>query len=177
VVQPKGKAEGATASGNPPVTTGNPQERPKVANKAASGPFVASAGPASAIGLAPIKSAALAEEGKRAAVVSSQAEIASPAVATTPLEVLEDQPLILVQQVEPEYPVAIVRRQKRGAVLVRFEVQVDGSVKQPEVLKSSNPRLDASVLSAVSQWRFQPLSHPQSASAELAFDVNQTLAE
>jgi len=102
---------------------------------------------------------------------------ASQATASAPPQEGEEQQLVLMHQVDPEFPAAIVRRQKKGSVVVRFEVQVDGSVKQAEVLKSSNPRLDAAVLSAVSEWRFQPLQHPQSASAELAFDVSQSLAE
>jgi TonB family protein len=101
---------------------------------------------------------------------SGTATAAAPQAA----EPEEDQPLILLHQVDPEFPAAIVRRQKKGAVVVRFEVQVDGSVKQVEVTKSSNPRLNAAALAAVAQWRFEPLSRPQSASAELAFDLHQS---
>lgn len=86
----------------------------------------------------------------------------------------EDQPLILLHQVDPDFPAAIVRRQKKGVVTVRFEVQADGSVSQPEVIRSSNPRLNPAALAAVAQWKFQPLSRPQSASAELAFDLHQS---
>jgi TonB family protein len=86
----------------------------------------------------------------------------------------QEQPLILLHQVDPDFPVAIVRRQKKGAVTVRFEVQVDGSVNQPEVIRSSNPRLNPAALAAVAQWKFEALLRPQTASAELAFDLHQS---
>ncbi|WP_181179245.1 energy transducer TonB [Methylibium rhizosphaerae] len=86
----------------------------------------------------------------------------------------QEQPLILVHQVDPDFPVAIVRRQKKGAVTVRFEVQLDGSVNQPEVIRSSNPRLNPAALAAVAQWKFEALLRPQTASAELAFDLHQS---
>lgn len=89
----------------------------------------------------------------------------------------EDPPLVLVHQVEPEFPVAILRRQKKGSVMVRFVVQPDGSVTQPEVVKSTNPYLNPHAIQAVTQWKFQPLPREQSAMAELGFDLRQSLLE
>jgi TonB family protein len=99
------------------------------------------------------------------------------AAAAASVELAEDEPLILAHQVEPEFPVAIVRRLQKGSVLIRFEVQTDGSVSGAEVVKTSNPRLNSAALQAVNQWRFQPLQQPQAGNAELAFDVRQALGK
>lgn len=100
-----------------------------------------------------------------------------PEIAAASEQPVDDEPLILVHQVEPEFPVAVLRRQQKGSVLVRFEVQTDGSVLGAEVVKTSNPRLNAPALQAVSQWRFKPLQQPQSGTAELAYDMRQMLDE
>lgn len=114
-----------------------------------------------------------------AAPLPPQMPSASAATLSAPQEQTEqqDQPLILEHQVEPQFPVAIVRRQRKGWVHVRFEVQVDGSVKHAEAVKSSNPRLNAAAVEAVAQWRFQPLPRAQSGLAELAFDLDESPTE
>jgi len=83
----------------------------------------------------------------------------------------EDQPLVLVHQVDPEFPAAVLRRVQKGSVIVRFEVQPDGSVRQPEVVKTSNGRLNAAALEAVAQWRFKPLKRSQYGMVDLVFDM------
>ncbi|MEO6280559.1 TonB family protein [Roseateles sp.] len=101
---------------------------------------------------------------------------AAPA-ASEPQEEEEDPPLVVVHQVEPEFPISILRRQKKGGVVVRFVVQPDGSVTQPEIVKSTNPYLNPYAIQAVAQWKFQPLPREQSAMAELNFDLRQALSE
>ncbi|WP_181179450.1 energy transducer TonB [Methylibium rhizosphaerae] len=119
---------------------------------------------------------AVPSDGRRplAAETRSDTQDRPTAAASQAVEPEQDQPLILLHQVDPDFPAAIVRRQKKGVVTLRFEVQVDGSVNQPEVIRSSNPRLNPAALAAVAQWKFEPLSRPQSASAELAFDLHQS---
>jgi len=153
----------------PPAAAKPPERSTAVAQKAQPGAAAASAAGEDA-------SAAAIPRGDDITTMPPTPNASSATTASSPQEG-EDPPLVLVSQVEPEYPAPIVRRQKKGSVLVRFEVQVDGSVKQPEVLKSSNSRLEAAVVQAVAQWRFQPLPRPQSASAELAFDATQLIAE
>jgi TonB family protein len=89
----------------------------------------------------------------------------------------EDTPLMVVQEVEPDFPIAIVRRQKKGNVVMSFVVQRDGSVAQIEVVKTTNPFLNRAAIQALSQWRFQPLSRPQTATVEMGFDLAQQLAD
>jgi protein TonB len=84
-----------------------------------------------------------------------------------------DLPLILVHQVDPEVPATVMRRVEKGSVLVHFEVQPDGSVRQAEVLKTSSRYLNPAALEAVAQWRFQPLKHAQGGSVQLVFNFEQ----
>ncbi len=96
----------------------------------------------------------------------------SPAVAApaaTPDPEPTEEPLRLVERVEPEYPAVLLRGRGTGSVLVQFQVQPDGSVQAPEVLKSSNQRLVASVLAAVARWRFAPINKTRVATVEIGF--------
>lgn len=97
----------------------------------------------------------------------------SPAVAALaaapPASEPPDEPLRLIERVEPEYPAVLLRGRGSGSVLVQFQVQPDGSVQAPEVLKSSNQRLVASVLAAVARWRFAPINKTRVATVEVGF--------
>jgi TonB family protein len=101
----------------------------------------------------------------------------SNAALQTPVEPPEDERLVLVSQVEPEFPVLVIKRLQKGSVLISFEVQVDGTVKDPAVVKSTHPRLNAAAVAAVAQWKFKPLSRAQSTSVELSFDIGQALRD
>jgi TonB family protein len=156
----------AATAGSAPAGPSRSASVPPAPAQAASRPAGASAraqGPANA---APAPAAA-------AASATALPQGPGPAAVAAVVEPVEDEPLILVHQVEPEFPAAILRRQQKGSVLVRFEVQTDGSVLGAEVVKTSNPRLNAPALQAVSQWRFKPLQQPQSGTAELAYDMQQ----
>ena len=98
-----------------------------------------------------------------------------PPQASTPPQ--EDEPLVILQEVEPEFPISIVRRQKKGNVVMRFVVQPDGTVAQINVVKTTNPFLNPAAIQALSRWKFQPLSHPQGGTVELGFDLGQRLSE
>jgi TonB family protein len=124
--------------------------------------------------------AASAAGGAAAAAAPAPADttvaLAAPTAAAVPMPVPEpepeeDLPLMLVRQVEPEFPVSVLRRIQKGSVHVRFEVQPDGTVKQTEVLKTSNARLNQAAQEAVAQWRFMPLKHTQFGVVELAFNM------
>jgi TonB family protein len=161
-----------TAEG-PPRNAGS-SAAPVDQASAALPPAAASAKPPSGAASAAAPAVPPAAPRPLAAEARKDAPDAPAAVTANAAGPEQDQPLILLHQVDPDFPAAIVRRQKKGAVTVRFEVQVDGSVAQPEVTRSSNPRLNAAALAAVAQWKFEPLSRPQSATAELAFDLHQS---
>ena len=57
----------------------------------------------------------------------------------------------------PTYPLAARRRNIEGKVLLRAEVQTDGSCSRTELKKSSgSDLLDEAALKAVANWRFVP---------------------
>jgi TonB family protein len=90
-----------------------------------------------------------------------------------PADADDDEQLVLVKQVDPQFPRFLIERLEKGAVQVRFEVQPDGSVAGTQVVKSSHPRLNDAAMQAVAQWRFKPLHHAQSGVVELKFDLTQ----
>lgn len=111
------------------------------------------------------------------APAASQMALAAPSqAASVPVpppeeEDDDDLPLVLVKQVEPDFPPSVMRRLYKGSVQVRFEVQPDGTVGQTEVVKTSSVRLNEAALDAVAKWRFQPLKRAQYGVVELAFNL------
>jgi len=106
--------------------------------------------------------------------------IAAPALAAPALDVPPpqeaaeepDQGLVLVKSVDPEFPMNVMRRVRKGEVEVRFEVAADGQVESVSVEKSTHHSLDAAALDAVRQWRFKPGSRGHTALVALAFDMD-----
>lgn len=96
---------------------------------------------------------------------------APPALAAAP-EPDADEVLVMVSQVEPQFPRAVMLDLRKGTVRVRFEVQPDGSVSAPAVVSSTNVRLNRAALAAVAQWKFQPLREPQEGIVELGFNLD-----
>jgi TonB family protein len=92
--------------------------------------------------------------------------------ATAPVEEPDDSPLALVQAEEPEFPINVMRRLRKGTVQVRFEVQPDGSVGNATVVTTSHRSLNEAALEAVAGWRFQPVRAPRSAVVDLGFDLD-----
>lgn len=86
---------------------------------------------------------------------------------------LGQAPLLLLHQVEANFPAAWMQRLRHGAVDVAFVVGTDGSVGQVRVLRSSHRGLEAAAREAVAAWRFAPLPSPRDAVATLAFNVDQ----
>ena len=62
----------------------------------------------------------------------------------------------LVYRVEPEYPLIAVSAQIEGVVILEATVDHTGAVKGARVLRSRGV-LDAPAVSAVEQWRYEPL--------------------
>ena len=140
--------------------------KPQPAGKAAvtKPPDTPPARPALAEDMAP---AAAAEP----AAPATSTAAADPSPASEPAQ--QNAPLVVLTQVEPDFPAAIVRRQKKGSVVMRFTVQADGSVRQIEVVKTTNPFLNPAAVQALAQWKFQPPHREQLATVEMDFDLRQ----
>jgi protein TonB len=76
--------------------------------------------------------------------------------------------LELASVVEPVTPRSMIGK-LRGEVQVHvaFTVNADGSVADAAVRKSSHPQMDAAVLEAVRQWRYQPIAAPRTHEVQL----------
>jgi len=152
----------ATAAPVAPATS--PAAAPVVASNApAAKPEAAT--PASSPGSTP----AAAE------LVAQRAPVSAPsaAVVNAPPVAAEEEDagdtLTLVSQVEPKFPISVVRSQRSGQVQVRFTVLPDGSVSDVSVVTTSNMRLNSAALAAVAQWRFAPVRKPQQGVVDLGF--------
>jgi TonB family protein len=78
-----------------------------------------------------------------------------------------------LQRTDPQWDPELMGALRRGQVEVRFTVAATGGLMAAKVLTSTNPQLDAAALAAMSQWRFAPMSTPQSASVEFGFDLDR----
>ncbi|WP_457336439.1 TonB family protein, partial [Rhizobacter sp. P5_C2] len=97
---------------------------------------------------------------------------APPALATAPEPEAEQETLVMVSQVEPQFPRAVMLDLRRGTVRVRFDVMPDGSVSAPNVVSTTNVRLNRAALAAVGQWKFQPVREAQEGVVELGFNLD-----
>lgn len=71
------------------------------------------------------------------------------------LAALDKRPTPTVQP-QPQYPFELKRSGIEGEVLVSFIVDSTGSVRDPFVVRSSNPAFDEAVLTTVLRWKFRP---------------------
>lgn len=70
-----------------------------------------------------------------------------------------DEPLRVLQLVEPRYPSFLISnpgRDAQGEVTVSFEVMPSGMVGATRVLPGSNEALHKPVVDAIRHWRFTP---------------------
>lgn len=86
---------------------------------------------------------------------------ASPApIVETAAEAVLEAPRFNVAYLNnppPAYPLAARRRGSEGKVMIRAEVQADGSCSRVELKKTSGyDLLDQAALEAVKKWRFVP---------------------
>jgi len=64
-----------------------------------------------------------------------------------------------IHEVRPIYPEEIRRNGWRGEVNIRFVVDIEGRVRDPVVVSSTNPTLNQPALDALLQWRFEPATY------------------
>jgi len=112
--------------------------------------------------------------GLEASAVSSSAMAAravdaQPAVAAMPAAEKNIR-LELIQSEEPMFPARLLRTVGSGSVVVQFDVLPDGTVSQPEVVRSPHRGLNAAALAAVSAWRFKPITQTAPGIVELKFE-------
>ena len=93
--------------------------------------------------------------------VPSQPEIEEP-----------DPGLIMTKSADPQFPMATMRRLRKGEVEVKFEVGADGQVDVVSVVRTTNPGLNNAALDAVRQWQFKPTPRGHTAVVDLAFDLD-----
>lgn len=154
-------AEGT--SGTRGLATQDTTARPGVIESApptAAGPIRAE--PAAAV-LRPVEVAPVSAGSIVAAVA------ASPRVATAAPVVPK-----LVNLVEPEIPLRLLSRLAKAALfVVGFRINADGSVDQVAIRSGNFKAMESSVLTAVQQWRYQPLPQPHDHTVELVINPPQ----
>ncbi|HLW74685.1 MAG TPA: energy transducer TonB [Gammaproteobacteria bacterium] len=99
----------------------------------------------------------------------------TPAAATAPAAqpVLAVGDIVLVERVEPKFPTQAIREGiTTGSVTVKFTVETDGSVSNPEVIDAKPRRgiFDDAALRAVRNWKFKPLPAPRDSSVIVDFN-------
>lgn len=163
----------------PPPPTAVPSVAPSAAATVAQTPATvptASANPSAALSAPPPQTAGaaagLAAGAGMAAPSGATAATDAARTATAPVEEPDDSPLALVKAEEPEFPITVMRRLRKGTVQVRFDVLQDGSVGNAAVVTTSHRSLNEAALEAVAGWRFQPVRAPRSAVVDLGFDLD-----
>lgn len=71
------------------------------------------------------------------------------------LAALDKRPVAVVQPVPP-HPFELKRAGIEGEVMVGFIVDATGAVRDPYIIRSSNPGFEDTVLNTVRKWRFRP---------------------
>jgi TonB family protein len=66
------------------------------------------------------------------------------------------EPARILEAHHPDYPEAAKAARKEARVIVYLLVAIDGSVRNPQIVKSGGPGFDAATIRAVSRWKFQP---------------------
>ena len=149
-----------TTRAKPPARTAARSEEPVPATATSPSTVEAVASPAPAA-----SAAAPAAEPPAPAPEPAVATVAAPSVEEPATEQLTP-----LAQPEPRFPSNLLRTLRSGQVQVRFTVLPDGSVTEPVVMASSNPKLNPSALAAVAQWRFAPVHKPQQGVVDLGFN-------
>jgi TonB family protein len=107
-----------------------------------------------------------------AGMVAPAASSAAEAARTAAAAAEPEEALALVKADEPEFPVIVMRRVRKGNVQVRFDVQPDGSVANATVVQTTARSLNDAALEAVRAWQFKPVSSTRSAIVDLGFDLD-----
>jgi TonB family protein len=83
-------------------------------------------------------------------------DIRVPFILTDLLIAADTTPPKVKRQTEPVYPLSMRKSGLRGAVVIDFVVDLEGSVREPFVVRSLNPAFDSAAIEAVSRWKFEP---------------------
>lgn len=97
----------------------------------------------------------------------------------TPGDEAPDGDIIPLVQIPPQYPPDAARERLEGWVRLRFTIQPDGTVADPQVL-DSNPRriFDRSAVTAILRWKFRPrIVDGQAVSRPAELTIDYTLSE
>ena len=87
------------------------------------------------------------------------------------------QPAKVLEGPHPIYPVSAKATGRQAREIVYLVVGPDGSVRNPQIVKSDGPDFDAATIRAVSQWKYQPAKCGSSpVPSEITTTVNYTLA-
>ncbi len=65
-------------------------------------------------------------------------------------------PPVLIETIQPEYPTSERRAGREGTVVLTAVVDKDGQLRDPKVIRSVSPVLDAAAIRAVMLWRYRP---------------------
>ncbi|HUF63092.1 MAG TPA: energy transducer TonB [Verrucomicrobiales bacterium] len=71
------------------------------------------------------------------------------------MDALDQQPQA-VFQAPPRYPRELQRSRVSGVAIVKFIIDEQGNVVNPEIEKSTDSRFDEAAVEAVRKWRFKP---------------------
>jgi TonB family protein len=63
---------------------------------------------------------------------------------------------VATQEVDPGYPLELMRQHVQGTVILSAVIHSDGSVRDIKVLRGVDDRLDQYASAALSRWRFRP---------------------
>lgn len=92
----------------------------------------------------------------------------APVLPLPKTPVLPAMPLKLAQLVEPSLSSAVMRRMSNDVeVVVGFTVNADGTVSDVAVRSSPLKALEAAVVEAVSQWRYEPIREARAHAVQL----------
>ena len=99
--------------------------------------------------------------------------------SATPKPVAPPAPVIATNLVptlktKPSYPPRALRSGIEGVVTVEFTIALDGSVKNPTIIKSNPPKIfDRSVLKAIKKWKFNPKTVEKRARQDIHFKLQK----
>jgi TonB family protein len=63
---------------------------------------------------------------------------------------------VAIQEVDPGYPLELMKEKVQGTVVLSAVIRSDGSVGEVCILRGVDDRLDAYASAALSRWRFRP---------------------
>lgn len=104
--------------------------------------------------------------------VSAVAAVTPKPLPSPAPEVAEPSPLKLLTSVQPSFPRGAIRANiTEGVVNARIHIGTDGKVSQVDIVKAKPARhFDQEVITAAMQWKYAPISSPQTRVMEFHFN-------